>query len=260
MRRWPRAHPRRAQVCLPRRQRASQPVPGPLGSRSWGIHLSEGLGRPVQDDVEVPHRYAELLGALVAVAILEESHPQGGGVAWIELFQGCVDRLAGLLDLGARSGAGGGSAMVRSMMVSGWSWPRRWRFLARWTSMARLMAMRRSQKKMLRSWLLKVSMRSSAVRKVSLRTSSASSGREDAGGWPGGRACLRTTGRGRQRPVGRPDEPGRRRLARPLMGGRSLVWSPVRDASFHPPRQRGRSTNLTQRSRRRGHVDDPGIS
>ena len=30
------------------------------------------------------HRYAELLGALVAVAILEESHPQGGGVAWID--------------------------------------------------------------------------------------------------------------------------------------------------------------------------------
>ena len=66
----------------------------------------------MQDDVEVPHRYAELFGALVAVAILEESHPQGG-VARIELGQGRVDRVAGLLDLGCSVRCGWGSAMVR---------------------------------------------------------------------------------------------------------------------------------------------------
>ena len=66
--------------------------------------------------------------------------------------------------------------MVRSMVAAGWCEGRRSRLRARWTSMARLMAMRRSQKKMLRSWLVNVSIRSSATRKVSFNTSSASSG------------------------------------------------------------------------------------
>jgi len=62
----------------------------------------------VQDDVEVPDRYAELLGALVAITILDESHLQGGGIARIELVQGRVDRNAGLLDLGRSIGCGWG--------------------------------------------------------------------------------------------------------------------------------------------------------
>ena len=126
--------------------------------------------------------------------------------------------------------------------------------------MARLMAMRRSQKKMLRSWLLKVSMRSSAVRKVSLRTSSwgEPQAREGAGGWPGGRACLQTTEEctcGLSITLSNSGHD----VSLVLDGGQ-IAGLFARQGCLLSSSQRGRGVNLTQWAHRRGHVFDPGIS
>lgn len=52
----------------------------------------------MQDDVKVTHGDAELRGTLVAIAILEQSHPQCARVAGIQLAQCCIDRVSSLLD------------------------------------------------------------------------------------------------------------------------------------------------------------------